>query len=69
MAYLGLRGKGKGTRTGPRGGFRGSEKYIRSDNNFFTVLRDPVPDKNGDDHEAFNSESDDGFTSKNNHWG
>ena len=73
MAYLGLRGKGIGTRTGPRGGFRGPEKYIRSDNNFFAVLRDPVPDKNGDDHEAFNnkngddheafnSESDDGFT-------
>ena len=40
----------------------GSKKYIRSDNNFFAVLRDPVPDKNGDDHEAFSSESDDGFT-------
>ena len=62
MAYLGLRGKGIGTRTGPRGGFRGSEKHMRSDNNFFAVLHDPVPDKNGDDHEAFNSESNDGFT-------
>ena len=62
MAYLGLRGRAIVARAGPRGGFRSSEKYIRSDNNFFAVLRDSVPDKDGNDHEAFNSESDDGFT-------
>ena len=45
-----------------RGEVRCSEKYIRSDNNFYAVLRDSLPEVNSDDHEAFTSESDGGLT-------
>ena len=62
MAYFNVRGRSIRSRATFRGGFRGSEKYIRSDNNFFAVLRDSLPEENGDDHETFTSVSDDGFT-------
>ena len=35
-----------------RGGFRRSDKYIRSDYNFYAVLRDALPEEKGANHMA-----------------
>ena len=62
MADVGMRGRGGRTREGRRAGSRADERFIRGDNNFFAMSREPSHERDCDEHEVFNSQSDDGFT-------
>ena len=62
MAYVGMRGRGVRTRGGRGAVIWADEGFTRGDNNVFAMLREPSHERDGDEHEVFNSQPDDGFT-------